>query len=211
MRNFTLNQTDELHNQLRQLVAETCCHPPRSLERQRSLNRLVWRIQQSGKLLRGTGVPGYEDALQQTWLYFCRNLCEAGTTDPYDPERASVTTWINAYLKRRIQDIPSGGRPQFDDVLNPIDNLSARPETPPILEDIRKWVENSSKFRRIHLRDRPDVNCQVLLLRRLPPETSWEKLAKEFGVPTSTLSNFYQRKCFPLLLEFGKSQGHIDP
>ena len=221
MINSTQNQTDELHDQLRQLVAETCCHAKGSLARQKSLNRLVWRIQQSGKLLRGTGVLHYEDALQQTWLYFCRNLCEATTTDPYDPERASVLTWINAHLKRRLQDIyqeaakqkavRAGGQ-MFDDVLDPLKKLPARPEPPPILEDIREWIDKEgSRLQQIHLRDRPDVNCQVLLLHRLPSETSWEELARAFGVAIPTLSSFYQRKCFPLLLEFGKSQGYIDP
>ena len=219
MTNSSLHQTDELRDQLRQLVAETCCHPRGSLERQRSMNRLVRKIQHSGGVLRGTGVPHYEDALQQTWLYFCRNLCEAGSTDPYDPERASVITWINAYLKRRIQDkyqkaakekAVGVGESRFNDVLNPLDNLAARPEPPPLIEDIRAWVKENGQFRRIHLRDRPDVNCQVLLLHRLPPETSWEELARAFEVAIPTLSSFYQRKCFPRLLEFGKSQGYID-
>lgn len=225
MINFTLNQNrkmDELDEQLQQLVRETCSHPRGSLGRQKRLNQLIGKIQQSGKLLRGVGVPDYEDALQQTWLYFCRNLCEAITGDRYNSERASVTTWINAYLKRRLWDMRQEAVRKKaitvvrqvsdeDELLDPIDNLPAQPSPPPMLEEIREWVEQQgSQLRRIYVRDRPDINCQVLILRRLPPETSWEELAKEFNVAIATLSCFYQRECFPRLLNFGKSQGYFD-
>ncbi len=67
----------------------------------------------------------------------------------------------------------------------------------------------ASKLRRIHIRDRPDINCQVLIADRLPPEIPWSELAQKYGVAIATLSNFYQRQCFPLLLNFGKSQGYL--
>ncbi|MCL1491460.1 MAG: hypothetical protein M1G31_12005 [Pseudanabaena sp. Salubria-1] len=57
-------------------------------------------------------------------------------------------------------------------------------------------------MRRTYIRDRADVNAQVLILKRLPPETNWQILSQEFSLPISTLSSFYQRKCIPLLKEF---------
>ena len=96
---------DTLDKQLCQLVIETCYYPRSSLERQKGLNEIVWRIQQSGKLMSCIGVPDYEDAIQQTWLYFCRNLCEATTGDAYNPERASVITWLNAYSGSQLGEI----------------------------------------------------------------------------------------------------------
>lgn len=208
--------------QLRQLVAVTCGFPPGSAERQRKLTQLVRAIQRSGKLWK-ENTPDYEDALQQTWMYFCRNLCEAVTGDRYDPERANVSTWLNAYLKRRLQDSrletakkkhwlssmsssESEGKSQ-----NPIDNLPAPADLPPILEELQEWVEKDSTrdLRRTHIRDRPDVNCQVLILRRLPPETPWETLAAEYNLSAATLSSFYQRQCLPRLREFGQAQGYL--
>lgn len=217
-----VNCMDELDQRLRQLVMAACGQPRGSLERQRALNQLIWQIQRSGKLLRGVGVPDYEDALQQTWLYCCRNLCEALTGNAYDPELASVTTWLNAYLKRRFSDRQRevlqqqaerafGQVGETGELLNPIDNLPAPTNPPPILEEIQEWVEREgTQLRRVHVRDRPDINCQVLILRRLPPETPWETLSQEFGVAIATLSNFYQRECFPRLLKFGQSQGYLD-
>ena len=202
-------------------VQKACGYPRGSKERNKQLNEVIWRIQQSGKLWSGEGVHDYEDALQQTWLYFCRNLCEATTGDRYDPQRASVMTWLNAYLKARLYDRRINSyieknvkaEPMLSkdgELLDPLDLIQARPDPPPILEDIREWLEKEgSKLRSIHVRDRPDINCQVLIERRLPPETAWKVLAQEFGVAISALSNFYQRECFPRLLNFGKLQGYL--
>jgi hypothetical protein len=209
-------------DRIRQLIEETCQYPRGSLERQKGLSELIMLIQQSGKLWQGRGEPNREDALQDTWLYFCRNLCEATTGDRYDPDKASVFTWINNYLKYRFidkrikvaEDVASQIRPQITmdgEEIDPLDQLQARPEPPAILEEIHAWLEReSSKLRRIHVRDRSDINCYILIKYRLPPETPWEALAKKYAVAIATLSNFYQRECFPRLRDFGKEQGYLD-
>lgn len=219
------NQTDddsmdELEAQILQLVQETCQHPRGSIERQKGLHKIFLLIQQTGKLLRGTGVPDAEEALQKTWLYFCRNLCEACTAEePYNSEKGSVITWLNGYLKYRLEDSRRVGsnntiRPiqdQNGEELDPVNLIPARPEAPPILEEIQEWLKKeANNLRRIHVQGRPDINCLVLIERRLPPETSWKDLSDEFGVSIPTLSGFYQRQCFPRLLNFGKSQGYIN-
>ncbi|NMG06212.1 sigma-70 family RNA polymerase sigma factor [Brasilonema sp. UFV-L1] len=213
---------DELEEQILQLVKEACCHPRGSKERNKKLNEIIWLLQQSGRLLRSAGIPDAEDALQQTWLYFCRNLCETTTAKhPFDPEKNSIITWVNVYLRYRLKDCRIKAiekeywtaKPIVDingQLVDPVDFIPARPEPPPILEEIRQWLEQEGTLlRSIHVRDRPDIHCQILIERRLPPETSWEVLSKEFGVAIATLSSFYQRECFPRLLNFGKSQGYL--
>jgi hypothetical protein len=213
---------DEIEERLRQLVADTCKHKLSTSERQQGLTQIVRLIAKSGKLWK-ENAPYYEDALQQTWLYFCRNLCEAATGDKYDSNRSSVITWLNAYLRRRIQDYRIQkyvDQTQTADVqihspgeqIETIEALEAPPDIPPILETTTQWIEADldGELRRTHVQGHPEVSCQVLLLERLPPETSWEVLAARFGLSVSTLNSFYRRQCIPRLRKFGESQGYIE-
>lgn len=210
-----------LDEQLRLLVEETCKHPPKSRQRRRGLNKIIRLIKNSGKLWR-ENIPDYEDAEQQTWLYFSKNICEADTGQKYNPDRSSVTTWLNGYLKRRLQDCrieaaeekatrAFGEISGSDETIDPVDTLAAPPDIPPMLEEVRTWAETDAdgELRQTHIKNHPEITAQLLILRRLPPETKWEELSAEFGVKVSTLSMFYQRKCQPRLRKFGESQGYL--
>lgn len=217
------NLQDGLRGQLDQLVTRACCHPPGSPERQKHLTRIVSLVRP--KLWRET-TPYYQDALQQTWMYFCQNICEANTGETYNSDRASLVTWLNFYLKRQLQQYSIEVQKQQartvsassnsvgsgeDLAIDPIDRLAAPPDVPPLLSEVREWVERdvTGELRRTHIANHPEVNCQVLLLRRLPPEINWKDLSKEFNLPISTLSNFYQRQCLPRLCQFGKAEGYL--
>ena len=212
---------DEMEERLRCLVVETCRHLPGSAERMQGLTQIVRLIVKSGKLWKDS-VPYYEDALQQTWLYFCRNLCEATTADKYDRNWSSVITWLNAYLKRRLQDgriLKQAALAQTaavemlepDESTDFIETLAAPPDIPPILETTRQWAraDPDGELSRIHIQGHPKVTCQLLILERLPPETSWETMSAQFGISVSTLSSFYRRQCIPRLRQFGESQGYL--
>ena len=216
---------DHLEEQLRRLVAEACANPPGSQLRQKRLTQV---IRLTAKRLWQESSPYYQDALQQTWLYFCHNVCEATTAEePFNPERGSVITWLNVYLKRRLQDfylnkqrelartvstrINLSRSPDSGDTIDPVDNLAATPDPPPILENVSLWAKTDSEgeLRRTHIQGRPDVNCQVLILRRLPPEASWQTLSAEFKLSVSTLSSFYQRHCMTRLRNFAEEEGYL--
>lgn len=217
-------EMDETESNLSQLVEEACKHPPGSAERQKNLTRI---IRLTTRKLWKESSPYYQDALQQTWVYFCQNICEGKTGEPYDPTRSSVVTWLNVYLKRRLQDFFIEGQKQQartvpdrdkrsrsgerDETVDLVENLPANPDVPPLLEDVKKWAEidRTGELRRIHIDGHPEVTAQVLILRRLPPETSWKILSQEFGLPVSTLSSFYQRQCLPRLRKFGESEGYL--
>lgn len=209
------------NEELKQLILETCKYPPGSLERQRNLTKLIIAIRRSQKLWR-ENTPYYQDALQQTWIFFCQHLCEADTGQKYDPNRSAVTTWLNRYLKWRLQDFRLAAQADkktkvttirvSNSTVSIVDRLAAKPDIPPILENTLRWVKQDSngELRSIHIKGYPHINCQQLILRRLPPETSWQELSQEFGVSISTLSNFYQRQCMPRLRNFAKSEGYIE-
>ncbi len=207
---------------LTSLVTEARKHPIGSAERQKNLTKIIGLT--TNKLWK-ENTPYYQDALQQTWLYFCQNVCEGNTGKPYDPMRGSLVTWLNFYLKQRLLDCylktqkeklrkvsaPIRQSSDTNQTVDPIENIPAHPIVPPLLEEVTRWVETDpeGELRRIHIANRPEVNCQVLILRRLPPEVSWKTLAAEFNLSISTLSSFYQHKCLPCLRKFGESQGYL--
>ena len=205
---------------LKQLAIETCKHPHGSAARQRGMTKLIRLM---NRRLWHTQDAYYGDALQQTWIYFCRNLCEATTArSAYDPAVASPVTWLNAYLKRRLQDFKiaenkqrattasSYSRGDEGDVLDPIDRLPAPPDIPPWLEQVRQWAaDKNNEALDVHVSKKPTVSARALILKRLPPETPWKELAQEYDVSVGTLSSFYQRQCLTALREYGRSQGYL--
>lgn len=202
------------------LVAEARSHLPGSVKRQKTLTKIIRLI--SNKLWR-EDTPYYQDALQQTWVYLCQNLCESNTGEAYNPSNGSVITWLNAYLKQRLQDLyldqiqqanPGSvdthifGLGQVNETSDH-DYLKANSDvSSSLLEDVTTWVETDPKneLRRIYIAGHPEVTCQELLRRRLPPVTSWKNLAAEFDLPISTLSSFYQQQCVPRLGKFRESK-----
>jgi hypothetical protein len=195
-------------------VAMARQHPPGSVLRNRYLNQIIREI---APCLWRTNTPDYADALQQTWFYFAKNIC-----DTYDRDRACLVTWLNAYLWHRCRDAQQKRWTRNDREL-PIDHTAMAgsqgwtirdlpaPEygSLTLLAQVAAWIEADAdgRLRQTHLTDRPDVNAQILLQLRLPPETAWQEIAGQFLVPLTTVSSFYQRKCLPLLREFGRSEG----
>ena len=209
----------KIANTLAKLVKEACEHPHGSIQRQKKLTQIIRLVDNQ---LWKENTAYYEDALQETWIYFCQNICEGKTAKPYDPSRASVVTWLNNYLKWRLKDgyietenqrqKTASTRVNEDNTLyDPVDNLPAVADIPPILEEVKKWAlqDSEGKLRQTRLNNHPQITCQLLILARLPPETPWKTLAQKYKVSTGTLSSFYQRKCKPLLREFSQSQGYV--
>ena len=202
---------DRLEEQLRRLVNEACGHPLGSQQRQKLLTQIICLT--ASRLWRENTFY-YQDALQQTWLYFCHNVCGA-----YDSNRGSVITWLNTYLRWRLRDFQYNRSPivyesLFGDggnFIDPVDQLAAPSDVPPILENVKLWAQADydGELGRTHIQGRPDVNCQVLILKRLPPEVSWKELSAEFGLQVSTLSSFYQRQCLTRLRKFAEKEGYL--
>jgi hypothetical protein len=217
-----------LEHQLQQWAINAGTHPLGSLERRQLLTQLVSAAQQSGKLWRGglgsdrdRAYEDYNEALQKTWLYICRNI------NVYDPSKAGVMTWINGYLKWRLKDIEiARAKEQKDrapiyeqDDDDPISQIPARwspidqgvSEPSTLLADLQGWLEQEApRLQRIHIKQRPDLHSQWLIAQRLLLERPWKELAATTDSPIPTLSNFYQKKCLPLLRQFLKDQGYVD-
>ncbi len=210
---------EKISNTLAQLAKEACEHPPGSRNRKKKLTQII-RLVDSKLWKENTAY--YEDALQETWVYFCQNICEGKTAKIYDPDKASVVTWLNNYLKWRLKDgyirtekqkkqTASVIVDKSNKIIDPVDSLPAKPNIPTILEEVRKWVieDPEGTLRQTHLDHHPQITSQLLIWKRLPPETPWKTLSEQYGISSGTLSSFYQRKCKPLLREFSKFQGYI--
>ena len=152
----------------------------------------------------------------------CQNICEQNTAKQYDSNKASIITWLNSYLRWRLKDgyIQAKKQKKYsasvrvdknNKIIDPVDNLPAKPDTVAILQEIEEWVidDPEHKLRSTNLAQHPQITCQLLIQKRLPPETPWKNLAQEYGISAGTLSSFYQRKCKPLLREFSRSQEYI--
>jgi hypothetical protein len=215
-----------LNDRLVALIKEACLLDPSSkdprvrYQRRRTLNCLVMLMQRSGRLWRGGGSvePGdLAEAESRTWLYFCQHLQD------YNASQGTVINWYNNILKWRIKDVWREKQLYWkwfaplilDEDGQPISahDPAAPPECPDILAHIHQLLEdNRAEFEAIHMRDRPDINAYVLIRARLPDQyIAWADLAKQFNVSLSSLSGFYQKKCWPLLQKFGEEHGYLDP
>jgi hypothetical protein len=72
----------------------------------------------------------------------------------YDPEKSSIITWLNGYLKWRLQDyrtqmqvaqiqIAARQRLNSNETTDPLENLAAPPDVPPIAETTFSCLGNA--------------------------------------------------------------------
>jgi hypothetical protein len=199
------------------LVMAARLHPVGSRERNRYLTQLIREL---SPLLWRTHTPEYADAQQQVWRFFIERGIAA-----YNPDCGSMVSWLNTHLWYRHQDLlrQAAQRQRYEQPIAPATRLdetwptTVREVPAPeygsleMLDQVRQWVTIDVKkyLGQIYLRDRPDVNAQVLILLRLPAETPWKQISAQFEVSVPTLNSFYQRKCLPLLRQFGQAQGFL--
>ena len=213
----------DFNKRLQQLVQRVCRYAPRSPSRQRTLTQLIRLISQSGYLWNDYRA-GYEDALQQTWLFVCQNLCESVTAkSPYDPDRSSLLTWINTYLKGQVKQhalrVDRDQRRNVSIEANALESLQENwlyhapsPEALSLTIALKEWLSTdpTGELCRTHIQNHPEVNCQFLIQQRLCEASTWETIAQMTHLNISTLSAFYERQCRPRLIQFAHSQGYSE-
>jgi hypothetical protein len=197
-----------------QLIAEACKFPRGHLQRNRYLSQVVREI--SPRLWR-ENTPYYEEALQQTWLFFSKNACNA-----HSSERGNIVTWLNTYLKWRLIDARREVIEHFNHTIsisniNSELNISIIDSIPDergdsdmamkLLEELQNWVNSNEELDKIFLGDRSDITAKKLISMRLPPATSWKDISEELNASLSTLSSFYNRKCLPILKKYREDMG----
>ena len=80
-----------MDEQLKKLITEVCCYPDPSPERQKALNRLLMVIQQLPGIYQ-SGHQDYLEALNQTWEWVSRKVCEFEVRSRSDSEGVSLAS-----------------------------------------------------------------------------------------------------------------------
>ena len=98
-----MTMTDE---QLQQLITRICNNSDlQSAKGRKDVDRLLLELQRLPGLITSSHIL-YLEALDQTWEWVSRNICNFEfERQPYLSIRESLIRWINSYLRRRIQDL----------------------------------------------------------------------------------------------------------
>ncbi|YAG06353.1 Sigma-70 family RNA polymerase sigma factor [Nostoc sp. DSM 114167] len=210
---------DNLDLQLRQLVYAAQNHPQKSAERRKILNKLIVKIQSSGKLNKFvewreklTHFPDiYSEAEANTYLEICSRI------DSYHPEHP-VMAWVNQIFNWRFHDVRRQYRRRAQIFsLDDLDSCNSDDDKPISKELSRVQREMNEKFisetkdeleisttknfiendpegilKTISIGKDENANLQKVILMRLDDE-KWEDIFQKLGHPISRLSELYQR------------------
>ncbi|MDV2998025.1 MAG: hypothetical protein N4J56_007730 [Chroococcidiopsis sp. SAG 2025] len=207
----------KLQKELEQRIREACQSSTKR-QRQKENNKILWLIQESGKL-RCNGSFYCEGCLQQVWLYFWENLCEVNREKyprikaPFC-EEPHIIGRLKLRLNGCIRDAQTENPlppiiPDFDQIPAPDPEPLPFASLPPfLLETVRAAVEADAtgELRRCQLENHSEVNCQMLILQQLSLELEWEALADQLSIPVSSLSPFYDQHCKPLIEKISQQQ-----
>jgi hypothetical protein len=213
---------DSVDQQLQQRAEETQRCLPQSFQRQLALNRLVNEILKSGRIghpQRNLWPSGlyedlYNEALQRTLLEVCQKI------DGYNPDYP-VMAWVNFrlnyqlinvvndYRKQGMTQVPKSGGTEQITSLPSLDDLNiSAPAEDTFSNDrlLRQFLEEDPEnfLRKQHLRNRPEVTFQLLVLAKFVEGKTWTELAVDLEVSVQTLCSFFNRQLKELMPYFRK-------
>lgn len=206
-----------LDQKLLKIVQAAQNNPQNSQGRRRALGELVRVLRSSGKLTRprrgqfkGFYNDIYEEALQRLFIHICEKI------DAYNPERASVLSWVNFLLGQRFfieasrefmatvykgMDARTVKKVSVADLDREISS-SRGAQTQPFLSDNVKDLSDNVKeyiqedpdevFQVTHVDGHPEASFQWIALQRLDGY-AWREISGKLNIPIATLSSFYQR------------------
>jgi DNA-directed RNA polymerase specialized sigma24 family protein len=143
----------------------------------------------------------YEEALQETYLYICKNI------DRYQPEKGSIMGWFVFILKmRKITafnlinwGIMSTYTYTNDGVELDLCDIYTPDANPLPSEKLLAFIKEDPEglLQRALFNNNANANFQAILLKKIEEDKSWEEIAQEFksGATHGPLYSFYTRCC----------------
>ncbi|MDZ7961446.1 MAG: hypothetical protein RMY34_26785 [Aulosira sp. DedQUE10] len=194
-----ISMDDDLDLQLRQLVYAAQNYPQKSAERRKILNKLIAKIQSSGKLtkfLKYRYLPDfpdiYSEAEANTYLEICKKI------EDYRPEYP-VMAWVNKRFNSRFLDVLRKYENQQKKILSMVQNeindrLRSETEDEFEISTTKNFIENDPEglLQNTYIGEDKNANLQKVILMRLDHE-KWEDISQKLGHPISRLSELYQR------------------
>ncbi len=226
------------------LIAQIQSLPKRSSQRRNLIPVLITQLQASGKIT--ACIPNlpaelYYDALHETLLWFCEHI------DEYNPALSGPVVWFNRNLfytaskikRSHYRPLPSkfqiseenrqkqGGPDAYEQLM---EEAEAQ-----IVDDLYEWAQQdcAAKLKRAALRDRLDINAQIVIsavlehIRRLrslnktcghlydifsdqPTDLSqlFVQLSIQFQCSPAQLQRFWREQCQPQIKAFLQQSGN---
>lgn len=136
----------------------------------------------------------YEDIYDQARSTALLEACSG--IDKYDPQRCSFVGWVQFLMKKRFLDFAEKHFREDKNLRTVIPDLalSNNLEDNHFAKELREYLEldPDSLFRESYIRGYPQASFQAIALRRIEGQ-QWREISEEFGLPSSTLSSYYQR------------------
>ncbi len=195
----------EIDDRLKQLAIAAKNHPPKTVERQKAVTQLYMEIERY-KIIKcpknqSFSYDDYQEILAEAKQDLMLRICKE--VHNYRPEK-EVSQWVNFLMTKCFQE----ATPKVIGVKN----------LKPLYYGNMDWIGNKlqqqgdREFYRIEaaliemiqedpddafksevMKKYPHVNFQLLLVKRVIEDASWQQISEKLGVSVSNLSSFYRR------------------
>lgn len=196
---------DEIDSRLKQLAIAAKNHPPKTVERQKAVTKLYMEIERY-KVINCPRNPNFSyqvyreicaDAKQDLMLRICKEIHN------YRPEK-EVSQWVNFLMIKCFQEatpkvigVKDWKRLYCENMDLFFHKLGKQAEHElyqielALVEMIK--ADPGDAFKSEASKKYPHVNFQLLLVKRVVEDASWQQISEELGVSVSNLSSFYRR------------------
>ena len=195
----------EIDDRLKQLAIAAKNHQPKTVERRKAVTTLYMEIERY-KIIKCPQNSNFSykiyqeicsEAKQELMLRICKEVHN------YRPEK-EVRQWVNFLMIKCFQEVTPKviGLKQLKPLYYENMDLFPCPQQQQaehdfyrievaLIEMIKEDPDDA--FKSEMMRKYPQVNFQLLLVKRVLEDVGWQQISEELGVSVSNLSSFYRR------------------